>query len=83
MTPFIPEEEMAATTKPALYLVTNEQVNKKRQPRPPSGSSVVIEVERGQLRGSLVNALTAEDAIALLSGLAMALVQVVRAQQIL
>jgi hypothetical protein len=74
---------MAATTKPALYLIKNENANKKRQPKAPSGSSVVIEVERGQLRGSLVNALTAEDAIALLSGLAMALVQVVHAQQVL
>jgi hypothetical protein len=74
---------MAATTKPALYLIKNETANKKRQAPAPAGSSVVIEVERGQLRGSLVNALTAEDAVALLSGIAMALVQVVRSHQIL
>ena len=74
---------MAATTKPALYLIKNEAASKKRQTPVPAGSSVVIEVERGQLRGSLVNALTAEDAVALLSGIAMALVQVVRSHQIL
>lgn len=46
-------------------------------------SSVVIQVERGQLRENLVEALTAEDASALVVGLAMALVQLIRAQQIL
>ena len=77
---------MADSTRPALRLVKSNAPERKRSPSrqsrtSPSGSSIVIEVERGQLRQNLVHAITSEDAAALLSGLAMALVQVVRVQQ--
>lgn len=67
-----------------VYLVKpkTKRVESTKEPRT-AGSAVVIEVERGQLRQSLVTALSSEDASALLTGLAMAIVQVIRAQQIL
>lgn len=66
-----------------VYLVKNKA--KSEGPATPActSSKIIIEVERGQLRESLVNALTAEDAAILLSGLAMALVRVIRAVQTL
>lgn len=72
---------METVTRPVLYLVKNEQKPKRPRHAPCKGSSVVIEVESGQLRENLVNALSNEDAIALLGGLAMAIVQVIRASQ--
>ena len=75
---------MADATRPALQLIKTQAPVKKKTVTPksrPSGSSILIEVERGQMRKNQVNALTPEDALALLSGLAMALVQVVRASQ--
>jgi hypothetical protein len=66
-----------------VYLVKNK-AKPQDPPRPPrTGSAVIIEVERGQLRESIVSALNAEDAAVLLSSLAMALVRVIRATQIL
>lgn len=65
-----------------VYLVKNKAKPKAAIQPSRTGSTVLIEVERGELRENLVNALNAEDAAALLSGLAMALVRVIRATQI-
>lgn len=76
------EGTMGQRNTPQLRLVTSEAVsNSTAQRRSVDGSAVVIEVERGKLRSNVVQALSHEDAAALLSGLAMAIVQVIRAQQ--
>lgn len=75
---------MADGRRPELRLVSTQAPvkNKPEKKRSsPSSSSIVIEVERGQLRESLVNATSPEDALALLGALALALVQVVRASK--
>lgn len=66
-----------------VYLVKNKPTQQDPPGPPRTGSAVIIEVERGQLRESIVSALNAEDAAVLLSSLAMALVRVIRATQIL
>jgi hypothetical protein len=75
---------MGRIDKPPLRLVTSETgTSKLRETPPPDGSTVVIAVKSGQLCSNVVQALSYEDASALLSGLAMAMVQVIRAQQTL
>jgi hypothetical protein len=66
-----------------VYLGSKKSKPPQRRPERATESKVLIEVVHGQVRANQVSALTAEDASALLTGLAMALVQVVRARQIL
>jgi hypothetical protein len=67
-----------------VYLVKSKSKPlETARPASAAGSMVLIEVERGQLRETLINTLTSEDAAVLLAGLAMAIVRVIRAQQIL
>lgn len=73
--------------RPALYLIKqDEQPKTNSKPLPPrtrkgKGSSITIEAEHGKLLEHSFNALTPEDALALLSGLSMILVRAVAASQ--
>ena len=72
---------MGDAARPDLYLIKND-VPTIEGPRPfNKGSAIVLEAEYGRLRENTLRILTHEDATALLTGLAMAIVQVLHAQQ--
>ena len=67
--------------RPELYLIKNDGPV-RQSPRPVNnGSAIVLEAEHGQLRENVLRVLSSEDATALLTGLAMAIIQVLHAQQ--
>lgn len=74
---------MGDAARPELYLIKNDGPVKNRPRSINNGSAIVLEAERGQLRENALRVRSKEDATALLTGLAMAIVQVLHAQQTL
>jgi hypothetical protein len=74
---------MGDAARPALYLIKNDGPVQHRPRSVNKGSAIVLEAERGELRDSVLRILSNEDARALLTGLAMTIIQVLHAQQTL
>ena len=72
---------MGDAARPELYLIKNDGPVRKGPRRLNNGSAIVLEAESGQLRENILRVLSSEDATALLTGLAMAIIQVLHAQQ--
>jgi hypothetical protein len=69
-----------AAQRPSLYLVKNDSCARPA-PRPVNkGSAIVLEAENGELKLNVVRILTSADAAAIVTALAMALVQALHAQ---
>lgn len=74
---------MGDAARPELYLIKNDGPVQNRPRSLNKGSAIVLEAERGELRENVLRVLNSEDATALLTGLAMAIIQVLHAQQTL
>jgi hypothetical protein len=72
---------MVDAERARLHLIKNEGSVKNAPRHLNTGSAVVLEAKHGQIRQNALRVLNREDADALLSGLAMAIVQVLHAQQ--
>jgi hypothetical protein len=72
---------MGDAARPTLYLIQNQKPI-QQGPKPlPGGSTVVLQAQNGELQQNVISVTSHEDASALLSALAMAIVQVLHAQQ--
>lgn len=74
---------MGDAARPALYLIKNDGPVITRPRRLHSGSALLLEAEQGQLLENVLRVTSHADATALLTGLAMAIIQVLHAQQTL
>jgi hypothetical protein len=72
---------MGDAARPDLYLIKNDGPIQNRPRAFNHGSAVVLEAEHGRLRENTLRVCSGEDATALLTGLAMAIIQVLHAQQ--